>query len=147
MKVLAHHKHPERDRTDGVRFVSMNELFELSDIITLHAPLSHENRLIVDRQLLNKMKPKSILINTGRGGLINEDDLFNYLNSHQESTAALDVLSQEPPSNNHLLIGLDNCIITPHIGWATKESRARLIEIVGANIKAFLDGQPRNIVT
>ncbi|MFT4568739.1 MAG: glycerate dehydrogenase [Saprospiraceae bacterium] len=92
------------------------------------------------------MKPSAILINTGRGGLINELELGEHLLNHPNQTAAIDVLSAEPPSMVHPLIGLDNCIITPHNAWAAKAARARLISIVVGNIAAFLSGDAVNVV-
>ena len=146
MKILSTHKHPERDRRPAVRFVSLDVLFSESDFITLHAPLTAENERIVNRQLLARMKPEAYLVNTGRGGLIDETDLAEALRQNQLAGAALDVLTQEPPPQEHPLIGLDNCIITPHQAWASRESRQRLLDATVENIKAFIDGQPINVV-
>jgi glycerate dehydrogenase len=122
-------------------FVSLKELFTQSDVISLHAPLSASNNEIVNHSLLTLMKPNAILINTGRGGLINELELRQHLLNRPSQTAALDVLSAEPPAVDHPLIGLDNCIITPHNAWAAKAARARLISIVTKNIEGFLAGR------
>lgn len=146
MQVLATHKHPERDQREGVQFVSIENLFSQSDVISLHAPLSDENRGIVNKTLLQKMKSSAILINTGRGGLINEQDLATILKDKTIFGAALDVLSQEPPPNDHPLFGLNNCIITPHMAWAAQEARERLLDITVENISAFLHGTPQNQV-
>lgn len=146
MKILSHHKHPKRDATPGVRFVSLEELFEFSDIVTLHAPLTEENYQVVNQQLLALMKPDAILVNTGRGGLIHEKDLHYHLKSRRDHYALLDVLSEEPPPEDHVLIGLDNCIITPHNAWASKEARKRLLDIVADNVAAYLEGSPINTV-
>ena len=93
------------------------------------------------------MKATAYLINTGRGGLINEVDLKIALEKRQITGAGLDVLSQEPPPKDHLLLGISNCLITPHHAWTTRESRSRLINIVAENIKAFLVGKPQNVVS
>ncbi len=147
MKILATHKHPERDKRPGVEFVPIAELFSKSDVISLHAPLSNENKGIVNKELLQKMKSSAILINTGRGGLINEADLAAVLREKVLFGAALDVLSKEPPPKDHPLFGLDNCLITPHMAWAAKEARERLLDITVENICAYLHGQPQNQVT
>jgi len=146
MNILATHKHPERDARPGVEFVPLMQLFEKSDVLTLHAPLSDENRGTVNKELLTRMKPHAILINTGRGGLINEADLKIVLMEKKIFGAALDVLSSEPPPENHPLMGLDNCLITPHLAWASRPARERLMEITVHNIKAFLKGEPQNRV-
>ncbi len=146
MKVLSHHKHPERDARSGVEFVGVNELFAQSDFVTLHAPLTHENAGFVNASLLQKMKTSAVLINTGRGGLINEADLKLALEQKTIRGAALDVLSSEPPPVDHPLFGLPNCIVTPHIAWASQAARKRLMNETKANIEAFLAGRARNVV-
>lgn len=146
MKVLACHKHPERDALPGVEFVDLEALFAQSDVITLHAPLTPENEGIVNKDLLDKMKPDALLINTGRGGLVQEADLREALLRKSIGGAALDVLSKEPPPENHPLSGLENCLITPHIAWASREARERLMEITVENVQAFLAGTPQNVV-
>jgi len=146
MKVLATHRHPVRDAREGVNFVDLEMLFEQSDFISLHAPLSEANQQIVNRDLLSKMKPTAYLINTGRGGLIHEDDLKEALENEQLAGAALDVLSSEPPRNGNSLMSTKNCIITPHIAWASVESRQRLMQICVDNIKGFLEGDLQNVV-
>jgi len=146
MKILATTRSPEKYGTDDVEFVGLKELFRRCDVISLHAPLSTSNKQLVDRSLLQLMKSNGILINTGRGGLIHELDLRDHLLNHPSQTAALDVLSQEPPPSDHPLFGLDNCIITSHNAWAAKAARARLISIVAGNIEAFLAGAPENVV-
>ena len=146
MKVLATHKHPERDARPGVRFVTLEELFAQSDAISLHAPLSEANHEIVNERLLKRMKPSAYLINTGRGGLIHEEDLKHALQQELLAGAALDVLSLEPPTGGNGLISAPHCIITPHIAWATLESRQRLLDITCRNIKSFQEGQPQNVV-
>lgn len=146
MQVLSHHKHPERDARPGVEFVGVEELFAKSDFITLHAPLSEQNAGFVNSALLRNMKSSAILINTGRGGLINEADLKQALLAGTIRGAALDVLSSEPPPLDHPLFGLPNCIITPHIAWASQAARHRLMVETKANIEAFFAGQARNVI-
>lgn len=146
MSVLATHKHPKRDAMPGVQFVDLETLFSDSDVISLHAPLSDQNHEIVNTDLLAKMKSSAYLINTGRGGLIQEQDLYEALSKQQIKGAALDVLQKEPPSGPHPLFELDNCIITPHQAWASLAARKRLMDIVAGNIKAFLKGEPTQVV-
>ena len=146
MRVLAVHKHPERDAGPGVAFVDLETLFRESDVVSLHAPLTEENAGIVDRGLLEKMKPTAFLVNTARGGLINEDDLKAALEEGVLAGAALDVLSEEPPPEDHPLFSLGNCLITPHHAWATREARERLLEITVENVRAFLKGEAQNVV-
>lgn len=146
MKVIAVRKSNTPPSNKLIQLVSLETLLKESDVISLHAPLTTENTGIINSHHLELMKKTAYLINTGRGGLINEPDLKEALTTYQIAGAGLDVLSQEPPPKNHLLLGLTNCLITPHHAWATKESRARLITIVAENIKAFLEGKPQNVV-
>lgn len=146
MKVLATHKHPERDAMVGVAFVDLQTLFEQSDVVTLHAPMTDANVGIVNKDLLSSMKSTAYLINTARGGLINEMDLKDALKKNFIAGAGLDVLSQEPPTRDHALIGLSNCIITPHNAWASQEARQRLLDETVQNVEAFLAGELRNVV-
>ncbi len=141
MEVLATHTHPERDHREWVTFVPLEELFQRSWVVTLHAPLSDKNRKVVNRDLLAHLSPTAYLINTGRGDLIKETDLREALLSNQLAGAALDVLSQEPPPEDHPLLGLENCLLTPHIAWASVESRQRLMEETVDNVAAFLQGK------
>lgn len=146
MKVIASHKHPERDRMQGVTFVDEKTCFREADILSLHCPLNEKNFQFVNKELLATMKPASILINTSRGGLINEPDLAKALNEGIIAGAALDVLSTEPPSADNPLLYAKNCLINPHVGWATFEARSRLMEVVVNNVKAFLKGHVENEV-
>ncbi|MEL7223232.1 MAG: D-2-hydroxyacid dehydrogenase [Bacteroidota bacterium] len=146
MTVRAHHKHPERDAMEGVEFVDLPTLFRLSNIVSLHAPLSPQNREIVNRALLSSMPKPAYLINTGRGGLVHEEDLAYCLKEGVITAAGLDVLSSEPPSADHPLIGLDDCIITPHVAWGSQAARKRLLAETVANVAAFLAGNDRNII-
>ncbi len=128
------------------RQVSLFDLFIQSDFISLHCPLTNANKEFVNKELLCLMKPTAYLINTARGALINEKDLSQVLYQNKIAGAALDVLSKEPPEKSHPLIGLSNCIITPHNAWISKEARQRIMDITLENIKAFLKGKPQNVV-
>ena len=147
MQVIASHKHPERDKMEGVRFVNEETCFREGDIVSLHCPLNEQNKHFVNRQLLEIMKPSAFLINTSRGALINEQDLASALNTARIAGAGLDVLSSEPPSENNPLLHAKNCLITPHIGWSTYEARHRLMLEVVKNLIAFQNGSPVNVVS
>lgn len=146
MKVIASHKHPERDKMDEVIFKTQDEVFEQSDVVSLHCPLNDQNRQFVNAALLQKMKPSAFLINTSRGGLIREIDLAKALNSGVIAGAGLDVLSTEPPLEGNPLLSAKNCLITPHIAWSSKEARMRLMEKLEENIASFINGRPKNVV-
>ena len=146
MKVISSHKHPERDQMPGVTFVDEKTCFREADILSLHCPLNEINLHFVNKQLLTTMKPTSFLINTSRGGLINEPDLADALNKEIIAGAALDVLSTEPPSAGNPLLQAKNSLINPHVAWATFESRSRLMKVVVNNVKAFLEGKAENVV-
>lgn len=136
----------ELEPMDIQKAVSMEELFRKADVLSLHCPLTPETHHIINASSLSQMKSSAILINTGRGPLINENDLAEALNEGRIYAAGLDVLEQEPPRNGSPLIGARNCHITPHIAWATTQARKRLIKIAADNIQAFLQGNPRNCV-
>ena len=146
MKILATHKHPERDARPGVRFVDLPTLFAQSDVVSLHAPLSEDNREVVNADLLGRMKSSAYLINTGRGGLVDEQALQRVLQQGQLAGAGLDVLSVEPPSDGNVLTTAPNCLITPHMAWATQASRQRLLDITVENVRGFLMGELQNEV-
>jgi glycerate dehydrogenase len=147
MKILAPRR-PSSPKTgnDGTQYVEMETLIRESDVISLHSPLTSESKGMVNSEFLAKMKPTAFLINTARGGLVNESALADALNQARIAGAGLDVLSVEPPPSDNPLLSAKNCIITPHIAWATKTARARLLQITAANIRAWLNGAPQNVV-
>lgn len=125
---------------------SMEEIFQQSDFVSLHCPLKSDNHSFVNERLLSLMKPSAFLINTSRGQLINESDLALALKDRKIAGAALDVLSMEPPLENNPLIGLLNCIITPHTAWLSFEARKRIMEATFANVQSALNSKPQNVV-
>lgn len=135
-----------RREVPGVTRLSIDELFSASDVLTLHCPLTPETAGLVNATRLARMKRSAFLINTGRGGLIVEQDLAAALASGQLAGAGLDVLSTEPPPADHPLLRAKNCLITPHIAWATRAARARLLGTVITNLTAFQAGRPQNVV-
>lgn len=146
MRVIVSHKHPERDKMEGVVFTNQATCFREADVVSLHCPLNAENKGFVNAALLATMKPSAFLINTSRGPLIQENDLAEALNAGRLGGAGLDVLSIEPPAAGRPLFTAQNCLITPHIAWATVEARSRLMEKVVSNVKAFQNGRPENVV-
>lgn len=129
-----------------IRAATMDGLFRKSDVVTLHCPLTPETRELVNAARLGLMKKTAFLINTSRGPLVNERDLADALNGDRIAGAGLDVLSLEPPRSDNPLFSAKNCIITPHIAWATHEARRRLLEASIANLRAYVSGRPRNVV-
>ncbi|MEY8720185.1 D-2-hydroxyacid dehydrogenase [Bacteroides stercorirosoris] len=129
-----------------IRKADLDQVFHECDIISLHCPLTDNTRNLVNANRLSLMKPTSILINTGRGPLVNEQDLADALNTGKIYAAGLDVLSEEPPRSDNPLLTARNCFITPHIAWANFEARQRLIHITVSNLKAYIDGKPVNVV-
>lgn len=146
MRVIVHKRHPDPAMT-GVPFVDLDTLFRESDVISLHCPLTPETREIVNARSLALMKSSAFLINTARGPLIHEPSLADALNNNRIAGAALDVLSTEPPPADHPLLSARNCIVTPHFAWATRASRERLMAATIANVAAFLNGKPQNVVS
>jgi len=142
MEVLA----TSRRETPGAEKVGLDELFRRADVISLHCPLTPETDGMVNAARLALMKPTSLLINTGRGPLIVEADLAAALNAGKIGGAALDVLSVEPPAPDHPLLRAKHCLITPHIAWASRAARARLLTTVIDNLTAFAAGRPQNVV-
>lgn len=147
MTVLAHTPHPPASEADlGVQCVDLDTLFRESDVISLHCPLTEASREMVNADRLALMKPSALLINTARGGLVDEAALAEALRQGTLAGAGLDVLSREPPPPDHPLIGIDTCVITPHIAWATRAARTRLMDTAVDNVRQFLAGAPRNVV-
>ena len=146
MEILVHHPNLS-EGTSEYDLVTLDELFETSDIISLHVPLTVATEKIINKHRLQQMKPSAFIVNTSRGPLINEADLRWALDNKVIAGAALDVLNSEPPVANHPLIGAPNCIITPHQAWASYESRHRLMQETVSNVKGFIQGAPRNLVS
>ena len=144
MKVMVHTRTPRE--AEGIEFVDRGQLFREADMVSLHCPLTDENKDFVNGALLATMKPSAFFINTARGPLVDEAALAEALNREQIAGAATDVLSVEPPPADNPLFGAKNLIITPHIGWATQAARARLMEIAADNLRAHLAGTPQNVV-
>ncbi len=144
MKVLASDVVPPK--MENVTAVDLPMLFSQSDVISLHCPLTPETRQLVNAERLSLMKRSAFLINTSRGPLVHERALAAALNAEQIAGAGLDVLSVEPPPADHPLLTAKHCYVTPHIAWATRSARQRLLDVVVANIRAFLAGRPQNVV-
>lgn len=147
MKVLAYDAHKNLElENDSCKYVDLDYLFKMSDVIALHCPLFPETKGIINKENISKMKDGVIILNDSRGPLIVENDLAEALNSGKVAAAGLDVVSTEPIKENNPLLKAKNCIITPHIAWAPKESRQRLMNIAIDNLKAFIENKPVNIV-
>ena len=145
MRVVAHDQ-PGTVPGTGVEMLGLEELLSQSDVVTLHCPLTPENKGMMNRERLARMRPSAFFLNTSRGPLVVEEDLAKALNEGRIAGAAVDVLNTEPPVNGSPLFAAKNCIITPHIAWATKEARTRLMQITAENIQAWLSGSPINQV-
>ena len=146
MNILIHTRTPKADG-DSIRYVSLDELLENSDYITLHCPLNEQTKHMINKDTIAKMKSSAVIINTGRGALINEADLCEALAAKRIAGAGLDVQEVEPPVEDSPLYTLDNVIITPHMGWKGLETRQRLVGIIRDNVQAFLKGEPINVVS
>ena len=146
MNILIHTRTPKADG-DGIRYVSLDELLANSDYITLHCPLNDQTKHLINKEKINKMKPNAVIVNTGRGPLINEADLCEALAAKRIAGAGLDVQEVEPPVEDSPLYTLDNVIITPHMGWKGLETRQRLVGIIRDNVQAFFKGEPINVVS
>ena len=146
MNILVHTRTPKADG-DGIRYVSLAELLENSDYITLHCPLNDQTKYIINKETIGKMKSSAVIVNTGRGPLINEADLCEALAAKRIAGAGLDVQEVEPPAEDSPLYTLDNVIITPHMGWKGLETRQRLVGIIRDNVQAFFKGEPINVVS
>lgn len=147
MKVAAYTSKSQESLPTGWTKMSLKELMSSSDVVSVHCPLTDETRGLVSSDMIDCMKPGSIFINTSRGAIADEKALAEALNSGRIAGAGVDVLSQEPPSKDFPLLHARNIFITPHIAWATKETRTRAISLVAANLKAFLEGKPINVVS
>lgn len=147
MDVFAFTSKNSADLPDGIQKTTLDGLLGISDIVTLHCPLTETTKEMINKATLKKMKKGSILINTGRGPLVNENDVAEALNDGWLGGYGADVMCQEPPLEDNPIFSAPNAYITPHIAWATYEARVRLVNIVTSNIKAFLDGKPVNVVS
>jgi len=136
----------DQSQRRNFKWASIPELLEQADVVSIHCPLFPETKGLINKENLQRMKPTAFLLNTSRGPIIVEDDLAEALNNGVIAGAGIDVLSVEPPSKDNPLLSAKNCIITPHIAWATKEARGRLMEITIQNLQAYLDGKPANVV-
>jgi glycerate dehydrogenase len=144
MKVIVHTRNPKA--VEAVNFVDLETVFSKSDVLSLHCPLTPETENLVNSERLKTMKETAVLINTSRGPVVDENALAQALDSGQIAAAGLDVLSTEPPSPDNPLLQARNCVITPHIAWATLAARKRLMDIVVRNLKAWIEGRPVNVV-
>lgn len=146
MQVCASTSKPQSQLPEGIRKMELEDIFRECDIVSLHCPLTPETKDMVNAVRLATMKPTAILINTGRGPLVNEQDLADALNKGVIAAAGIDVLSSEPPQYTNPLLTAKNCFITPHIAWATKEARERLMNIAVENLKGYINGEIVNNV-
>lgn len=147
MKVLANRRHPDLSlESETLHFTDLDTLLQNSDVISIHCPLTEQTRNLIGRETIEKMKDGAILINTSRGPVVNEVDVAEALKTGKLSAAAVDVLPTEPPVSGSPLIDSENCLVTPHIGWAPLETRKRLMRITLENLQAYLNGTPKNAV-
>ncbi|MFA5864918.1 MAG: D-2-hydroxyacid dehydrogenase [Phycisphaerae bacterium] len=147
MQILAYSRSGKNPPTvKHFAWASMDEVFTKSDVVSLHVPLTAETKELINGRTLAMMKKSAFLINTSRGGLVNENDLSDALNNNRLAGAGVDVLSSEPPDCENPLLSAKNCLITPHIAWATREARTRLMKITVENLRSFLAGKPVNVV-
>ncbi len=142
MRVIVH----SRSLPTGVEHVGLDDLFRQADLVTLHCPLTAETRNLVNATRLGLMKPGAFLINTSRGSLVVAEDLAAALNAGRIAGAALDVLPVEPPKADDVLVQARNCLVTPHVAWATQAARQRLLDVAVGNVRAFIAGRPCNVV-
>ncbi len=146
MNVIVNTAHPEKYDNEGIIFTDKDELFATSDIITLHCPLTEDTKEIIRKENIDKMKDNVRLINVSRGGLVNEADLADALNSGKILSAGVDVVLTEPMDKDNPLLEAKNILITPHMAWASVDARRRLVHEIAENFKAYLDGKKRNVV-
>ena len=148
LNILAYNRSQDlRLESETLKYVELDELFEKADFVSLHCPLTKSTEGLINSDSISKMKDSAFLINTSRGGLIVEEDLKNALNNNKLAGAAVDVVSSEPIKADNPLLDAKNCIITPHIAWASKEARVRLMQTTADNIEAFLEGKPTHVVS
>ena len=146
MKVLAYTSKRIEELPSGISKRTLAEMLEESDVVSLHCPLTPDTRHLINRETIQIMKPSAILINTGRGPLVNDQDVADALNDGRLRAYCADVLSEEPPRADNPLLQCENAFITPHIAWATEEARTRLIAVAIDNVKSFVEGMPKNVV-
>ncbi|HEY2952790.1 MAG TPA: D-2-hydroxyacid dehydrogenase [Verrucomicrobiae bacterium] len=146
MKVVAHRRSRPQSEPGQIPLLDLDALFRQCDVVSLHCPLTPETKNLVNAARLSLMKPSAFLLNTSRGPLIDEPALAEALNAGRLAGAGLDVLSLEPPPADNPLLQAKNCLITPHLAWATRAARARLMSAAVANVRAFLMGKPQNVV-
>ncbi|MBR5233670.1 MAG: D-2-hydroxyacid dehydrogenase [Clostridia bacterium] len=146
MNIVAYIPRIHGDEPDYIKLLSLDEMLSVSDVVSMHCPLTPETEGIVNEEFIAKMKDGAYFINTSRGTVVNENALADALNSGKLGGAGLDVLSTEPPKKDNPLLSAKNCFITPHIAWASFETRKRLAGILYDNIEAFLDGKPQNVI-
>jgi glycerate dehydrogenase len=147
MRIVTYTSKPQDTLPDGVEKCSLDTLFATSDVVSLHCPLVPATHPLVNAERLAQMKATAILINTARGPIVDEEALAQALNSGQLYAAGVDVLCEEPPRAQSPLLKARNCFVTPHIAWATLEARTRLLQICEANLRAFIEGHPQNVVS
>lgn len=146
MNILVYTRTPREDEK-GIRYVSLKELLEHSDYVSLHCPLTESTKHMINKETLKLMKPSAFIINTSRGALIDEAALIEALKNGKIAGAGLDVQETEPPKENSPLYTMENVLLTPHMGWKGLETRKRLVSILADNIKNFLAGNPKNVVS
>jgi glycerate dehydrogenase len=147
MNIIGNSRHwSDQSHRLNFRWAEIPELLEQSDVVSIHCPLFPETKGLINKESLRSMKSSAFLLNTSRGPIIVDEDLADALNNDVIAGAGIDVLSAEPPSKENPLFTAKNCIITPHIAWATKEARARLLDTTVSNLSAFKQGNPVNVV-
>lgn len=146
MNIVAYAPRIHGDEPDYITLLPLEEMLAVSDVVSMHCPLTPETEGIVNDEFITKMKDGAYFINTSRGTVVNEKALADALNSEKLGGAGLDVLSTEPPQTDNPLLKAKNCFITPHIAWASFETRERLVGILRENIKAFISGNPQNVI-